>query len=256
MVLRSPVNVLWGMLPEVLDAGLAVDRVELKALLDCEFETALSVLGQEVNLPQVRRLHYLDTPDLALLRRGVIVRARATAGVGDEVVVKVRRPRLDMQRLTSDLPLELDALPTEAAWAASLQRSVRAGHVQRAIDRRRPARHLLSRTQRTLLRSVVGGDLDLEGLVAQGPVDVVRLTSGRSGDRIGIESWTLPDSSRILELFAKCSPARSPEKADQVRTLIAEHGLVLSERQTAKSRMLLLNMSEPGRVLIDQPLKI
>jgi hypothetical protein len=248
MVLRSPVNALWGMLPEVLDAGVAVDRVELKVLLDGEFESALSVLGREVNPPQVRRLHYLDTPDLALLRRGVIVRARATAGVGDEVVVKLRHRRPDMQRLTRGLALELDALPTEAAWAASLRRGLRAGHVRRVIDRRGPSRHLLGRAQRTLLRSAVGDDVDLEGLVSVGPVDVVRLTSGRSGDRIGIESWTLPDSSRILELFAKCSPARSPAVADQVRTLIAEHGLVLSKRQAAKSRMLLLQMSEPGFV--------
>lgn len=233
----GPVDALWEMLPAVLRSGAPVERVELKALLDGELETAMSVLGPEVDPPRVRRLHYLDTPDLALLRRGVVVRARATAGVGDEVVVKLRRRRPPPRRRTTGLALELDVLPDEVTWAASLRRDLAPGQVARAVERKRPARHLLSGAQRTLLRSVLDCGVDVDRLSVMGPVDVVRLTSGRPGARIGVESWTLPDSSRILELFAKCRPARSPAVVDRVRGLISDHGILLCEKQATKTQM-------------------
>jgi hypothetical protein len=252
MVLRGRLNALWGMLPTVLSVGGPVDRVELKALLDGEFESALAVLGPEVDPPRVRRVHYFDTPDLALLRRGVVVRARVTGRPGsrpcEEVVVKLRRPAPHGPYRTWSLAMELDALPTEVAWAASLRRRLPEGHVPDAVDRRWPARHLLGKKQRTLLRSVVGDEVDLEDLVVMGPVDAVRLTSGRPGDRIGIESWTLPDSSRLLELSAKCRPGHSREVAAQVRALIADHGIVLSDRQATKTQLLLHRIAGiPGR---------
>jgi hypothetical protein len=189
----------------------------------------------------VRRVHYLDTPDLALLRRGVVVRTRVTGGPGrpacEDVVVKLRRPAPPGARRRGRLALELDALPDEVTWAASLRRRLEPGRVQQAVGGRRPARHLLGKAQRTLLRSVVGDEVDVEDLVVLGPVDVVRLTSGHRGDRIGIESWTLPDSTRILELSAKCRPRCSPRVAAQVRELIAHHGIVLADRQATKTRM-------------------
>jgi hypothetical protein len=241
MVVRGPQDALWGMLPTVLSEGGPVDRVELKALLDGHFENALSVLGPVVDPPRVRRVHYLDTPDLELLRNGVVVRARVTGGAGarpcEEVVVKLRRPAPHRRSRAGRLPVELDALPAEVTWAASLRRRLAEGEVHAAVDRRRPARHLLGKEQRALLCSVVGDELDIDGLVAMGPVDVVRLTSGRSGDRIGIESWTLPDSTRLLELSAKCRPGRSRKVAAQVRELIADHGIVLSDRQVTKTQM-------------------
>jgi hypothetical protein len=94
---------LWRGLQEALDAPGRVDRVELKVLLDCRLEDAMSVLGAKVKPPVLRTIHYLDTPDRALSSSGVVVRTRvsraadgAGEGAGDvavgDVVVKVRRP--------------------------------------------------------------------------------------------------------------------------------------------------------------------
>jgi hypothetical protein len=57
--------------------------------------------------------------------------------------------------------------------------------VQESIGRRHPARHLLSPAQRALLLTAAGDGIDIGGLVVLGPVNVVRLTSGRDliGDR-------------------------------------------------------------------------
>jgi hypothetical protein len=235
MVLPAPKIALWGMLPAVLD-GVRVDRVELKVLVEGQLESVLAVLGREVDPPRVRRVHYLDTPDLALLGRGVVVRARVTGRAGSrpigEVDVKLRRP--NPHGRSSGLALELDALPGEVSWAACLRHRLDAGRVAAAVGRKRPVRHLLSSRQHALVRSVLADDVDVDRLVAHGPVDVVRLTSGRR-DRIGVESWTLPDSTRILELSAKCRPGRSQQVAAQVRALILDHGIVLSSRQATKT---------------------
>jgi hypothetical protein len=231
---RVPENAPWGMLPAVLRNG-SVDRVELKALLDEEFENALAVLGPEVDPPCVRRIHYLDTPGLALLGRGVVVRARTTEGRGEDVVVKIRRDGPHGRLRRAGLAVELDALPGEVTWAASLRH--RPARMARAIERPRPVRHLLSRAQRELLCSAARDEVDLDDLVVLGPVDVVRLTSGGRDDRICVELWTLPDSTRLLELSAKCRPARSPAVASDVRALIADHGIALAPLQATKTQL-------------------
>lgn len=138
----------WEMLSTVLQSG-PVDRVEPKALLDARFEHALKMLGGEVDPPRVRQIHYLDTPDLALLHRGVTIRTRSTNGRAVDVVVKVRRSGAHAQHGCKGLSLELDALPGDVTWAASLRRRPDAGTVARAIESSRPARQLLSRAQPT-----------------------------------------------------------------------------------------------------------
>jgi hypothetical protein len=235
------VSLPWEILPTVLHSG-PVDRVELKALLDAPFEHALGLLGREVDPPRVRQIHYLETHDLALLHSGVTIRARTTHGRAEDVVVKVRRGGPHGRRGRTGLSLELDALPVDVTWAASLRRRPDAGTVARAIERTRPARQLLSRAQGALLRSAVGAEVDLETLVVLGPVEVVRLTSGRPGERICVELWTLPDSTRLLELSVKCRPARSQAVAAYLRALIADSGIALSARQATKTQLALCRL--------------
>ena len=73
----------------------------------------------------------------------------------------------------------------------------------------------------------------------------MRLTSGRAYNRIGVEAWTPPDGTRIVELFAKCRPARSGKSAAMIRALIADHGITLSSRQATKTQMPLQRLTRP-----------
>jgi hypothetical protein len=239
---------LWQSLPAALRAHARVDRVELKAIVDSNLETAMAVLGSEVKPPLLRCIHYLDTPDLSLYRHGVIVRARVNerAGKGD-VVVKLRRPTLHIARAANDLVVELDALPAETAWAASLKRRRTPEAIARALGRRRPARALLTKKQRALVARLAGDEIDVDDLIVFGPVDVVRLTSGRAKERIGIEAWTLPDGSRMVELFAKCRPTRSGAIAALVRDLISDHGIALAVKQATKTQMSLKRLARARR---------
>jgi hypothetical protein len=78
--------------------------------------------------------------------------------------------------------------------------------------------------------------VDVDGLVVLGPVDVVRLTSGRPGRRVVVESWGFPDGSGIVELSAKCRPARSARTAAVVRDLITVRGIPLAPTQETKTQ--------------------
>jgi hypothetical protein len=238
---------LWQSLPEALRVIGKVDRVELKAIVDTELESALAVLGAHVGRPRRRRVHYLDTPDLALHRRGIIIRARVTnvSGAGHvdgDVVVKLRRPAPQTPPRAVGLAVELDALPSETVWAASMKRRLSPRQIERALLRRRCAQSLLKKKQRGLLEVLVGDEIDTDDLVVLGPVDVVRVTAGKPGARIGIEGWALPDGSRIVEVFAKCRPARSCAMAARIRDLIGAHGISLADNQATKTQMSLTRL--------------
>jgi len=245
----------WDSLSAALGAGGRVDRVELKTIVDVELESAMSVLDMRVQPLQLRLVHYLDTPDFALHRRGIVVRTRATDGVGDDVVVKLRRGAPQVRRSVRGLDVELDVLPDAAIWSAGLKRRLRPGQVQKSIGRRRPARHLLSPAQRALLLIAAGDGFDIDELVVLGPVNVVRLTSGKPESRIDVESWLYPDGSRVVELSAKCRPARSRRVAATMRDLIGDRRIVLSREQTTKTQMFmqrLTSLSVPSRPALDQ----
>ena len=229
----------WDSLTAALGAGRHVDRVELKTILDVELEEALSVLDVRVEPPQLRLVHYLDTPDLALHRRGIIVRTRVTDGVDEDVVVKLRHAEPQARRPIGGLTLELDVLPDVTIWSASIKRRVRPGLVLDSIGQRHPAQRLISRRQRALLRTAAGDGFDIDDLVVLGPVNVVRLTSGEFEQRIDVESWIYPGGSHVVELSVKCRPTRSHRVAAALRELIADRRIVMSRQQTTKTQILM-----------------
>ena len=67
------------------------DGVELKLSVELrEQRSAMTALGLDPLGAQVRLVHFFDTPDLALQRAGVVVRARRVQGREDDTVVKLR----------------------------------------------------------------------------------------------------------------------------------------------------------------------
>jgi hypothetical protein len=94
---------------------------------------------------------------------------------------------------------------------------------------------------------LTGDEIDVDDLIAFGPVDVVRLTSGPATERIGVEAWTLPDGARMVELFAKCCPTRSDATAALVRDLISDHGIALAVEQATKSQVSLERLARAQR---------
>lgn len=228
----------WTGLSRAVRAGGRVDRVELKVLLDATLDEAAVLLGDRVRSPLLRTVHYLDTPDLALARHGVIVRVRTPRSpegrVGADVVVKVCGP----SRRSRGLYRELDALPGATRFTASLARTRGAAAASRALVAPCPAARLLSRTQRALVRSAAGGVVgDLDRMVVWGPVDTVRLRSRGGPDRVAVESWRFPDGSSVVELSAKCRPGRCGRVTRVLGQLVADGQVRPCRRQRTKTQL-------------------
>src|SRR5262245_27449952 len=78
-------------LPELLDLITGADSVELK-LTGPMSDRAPSgqALGVDPLDAQIRQVYFFDTPDLALNKQGLVVRARRVQKKGDDSVIKLR----------------------------------------------------------------------------------------------------------------------------------------------------------------------
>ena len=172
---------------------------------------------------QPRQVYFFDTPDLALNRAGVVVRARRIQGGRGDTVVKLRpvvpaELPADLRR-QADFNVEVDVLPGGFVCSASFKGRSTGQDVRDAVAGTLPLRRLFSKTQRAFYREHAPDGLDLD---APGPARARRSCS-RSASRDQVsgarrsaperllvaEIWLYPDGSRILELSTKCLPAEA-----------------------------------------------
>src|SRR5688500_2285859 len=78
-------------LPELLALLRGVDSAELKPTVpESGPRCAIRALAMDPIDAQIRQVFFFDTPDLALYRRGVVVRARRVQARAHDTVVKLR----------------------------------------------------------------------------------------------------------------------------------------------------------------------
>jgi hypothetical protein len=76
---------------EFLELAKDSDSVELKLTVpELHHASTVAALGMDPLVAQIRQVFFFDTPDLALDKAGVVVRARRIQGKGDDSVVKLR----------------------------------------------------------------------------------------------------------------------------------------------------------------------
>ena len=97
-------------LPEVLALIKQSKTVELKVTVpEGTYRSTALALGIDALQAQLRQVVFFDTPDLALNKSGVVVRARRSQGGADDTVIKLRPV------VPSDLAAELRELKAECA---------------------------------------------------------------------------------------------------------------------------------------------
>src|SRR3954447_20674775 len=112
-------------LGEMLSLMQDSDSVELKLTVpESAQRSAVMALGMDPLAAQVRLIYFFDTPDLALERSGLVVRARRV-NRGDDSVVKLRpvvpSELSDEVRASPFCMVEVDAMPGGHVCSASLQ---------------------------------------------------------------------------------------------------------------------------------------
>jgi hypothetical protein len=230
-------------LAQLLKLIKGADSVELKVSVpDANRRSAVSALGMDPLEAQIRQVVFFDTPDLALNRCGVVVRARRIQRKPGDLVVKLRPVVPDQLpvalRESPNFGVEVDAMPGGFVCSASMKAELDPAHIKQVQAGNRPIRKLFTKEQRAFLRASAPEDLQLDTLAILGPINVLKLkfTPAEYGRRLVAELWTYPDGSRILELSTKCIPAEALDVAGDTKVFLAERGIDLLGEQQTKTR--------------------
>lgn len=218
------------------------DSVELKVTVpDGDQRSAIQALDMDALDAQIRQVIYFDTPDLALNRHGVIVRARRTTA-GDDSVIKLRP--VVPQDLSASLRekagfgVEVDAMPGGFVCSASLKARKRKGKVKEVITGQRAISSLFGKQQRAFFEDCAPDGITLDELSILGPITALKLKYSPPGydGRLVAELWFYPDGKRILELSTKCAAAETFDVAVRTRVFLQQRGIDLTGEQQAKTR--------------------
>jgi hypothetical protein len=230
-------------LVEMLDLIKDADSVELKLTIPSNEQRAVvASMDADPLDAQIRQVFFFDTPDLALNRSGVVVRARRVQGKGDDSVVKLRPvvPNELPGKLRRDpsFVVEVDAMPGGFVCSGSYKGIPRSVSVRDALAGRGPVRKLFSKEQRAYFSEHAPEGADLDELAVLGPIFVLKLKTipkGYGRKMVG-ELWLYPDGSRILELSTKCAPGEAFEVAAETRAFLSKRGVDLSGEQQTKTK--------------------
>jgi len=217
--------------------------VELKLTIPAESHRAtFEVLDIDPIDAQVRLITFFDTPDLALNKAGVVVRARRIKGKGADCVVKLR-PVVpdDMPRELRRLPefgIEVDAMPGGYVCSASFKGAADPDRVKLAGSGQASVAKVFSKAQRAFYKEHAPAGLGLDDLSALGPIFVLKLpfTPKELMHKLVVEMWLYPDGSRILELSTKCAPPDLSAIYTDVRNHLIARGVDRGGEQETKTK--------------------
>jgi hypothetical protein len=230
-------------LPELLELIEGADSVELKLTVPMSDRApAAQTLGVDPLDAQIRQVYFFDTPDLALNKRGVVVRARRVQKKGDDSVIKLR-PVVPGElsndlRASENFFVEVDAMPGGFVCSGSMKRGLGLNVVRPTILGGRPLRKLFSKEQRALYDAHAPEGVALDDLAILGPIFVLKLrwVPEELARKIVAELWFYPDNSMILELSTKCAPNEAFQVAAETKGYLAKNGIEPSAEQETKTK--------------------
>lgn len=218
------------------------DSAELKLTVpDSEQRSAVAALGMDSLDAQIRQVYFFDTPDLALNKYGLVVRARRVQQRANDSVVKLRPVVPDnlpaSLRKSKALVVEVDAMPGGYVCSASIKGTPAADRVKAVAAGERPIRKLFSKQQQAFFATYTPEGVGLDDLAILGPINLLKLKFSPRGyrRRLVAELWLYPDGSRILELSTKCTPTKAFDVAAETRAFLAKQGVDLSGEQQTKT---------------------
>jgi hypothetical protein len=196
---------------------------------------------------QPRQVYFFDTPDLQLVRAGLVVRARRIAGGKGDTVVKLRpvEPGDVPPNLRNDpaFKIEVDALPGGFVCSASFKGRSSGQDIRDAVAGRKKLSKLFSKAQRAFYSEHAPAGVDMDSLVPLGPTFVLKGSfathmgiDGKSVRSMTTEVWLYPDGSRILELSTKAAPNNALAVATEARAYLVDKGVPTNAAQETKSR--------------------
>jgi hypothetical protein len=230
---------------EVFKLIKGATSVELKLSVPLTDQRAtIKAIGLDPVEAQPRQAFFFDTPDLALNRAGVVVRARRIQGGDADTVVKLRP--VDPSTIDPDLrrsaafKIEVDAMPGGFVCSASFKGVCTGQEVLDVTSGAMPLRKLFSKEQRAFYDAHAPAGITMDKLVILGPTFLLKAKhqpKAKDFDRpITLEMWLYPDGSRVMEVSTKSLPKEAFQVAADFKSYLAGNGIVLGADQSAKTR--------------------
>jgi len=218
--------------------------VELKASVPMpEHRAAVMSLGLDPVEAEPRQVYFLDTPDQALNRAGLIVRARRRQGGGADTVIKLRPvdpTMIDAELKRSEaFKVEVDAMPDGSfVCSASYKGKATGEEVLSIVDGTKPIHWLFSKEQRAFYDENAPAGIDLDSLLVQGPIFLLRAKHKPKGFKRGltVEMWLWPDGKHVLEISTKCLPGEAFQVGAEFKAYLKEHGIDIGAKQETKTK--------------------
>jgi hypothetical protein len=230
-------------LAELMGLLRGSDTVELKLTVPPgQQRAAVRQLGLDPLDAQIRQVMFFDTPDLALDRAGVVVRARRIQGRPGDSVIKLRP--VDPDAVSDDVRrlggfgVEVDVIPGGFVCSGRLKEAADSVAIRDVTLGRRPLHKLYTKEQRALFRAHAPDGIELDDLAVLGPIFVLKMKwqPRDLARKVVAELWLYPDGARIFELSTKCLPSEAFQVAAETRVFLSEQGIDLSGEQQTKTR--------------------
>lgn len=220
-----------------------VSAIEVKATIpDSQIDKALRHFDMTVDNDEERFIYFFDTPRRALMKAGIIARARRVVGDAHDSTVKFRpvvpdRLPARWNRVTG-FKLEADASEKRVVRSASLTLPVEKGLIKRVAAGDRSIKSLFSRRQETFLRAMGGGDIDFRALQIFGPLKAHRwsIKNPACPWPITVELWRRSDGARLMETSVKASAIQAAFAIGGFMALLAELGAERNANEQTKTR--------------------
>lgn len=200
----------------------AIQKLEFKVtvLPPEEPKVHAELRGAGVN-PARRKVYFYDAPELALLAKDLVLRARVTDGDDDDSTVKLRPlplPNIPARWSATDgVRIELDVVGKKQVPSAKLDGEPDRGDIEQVEHGVLKLSKLFTEAQEALVADELPRGTSLNNLVVLGPVDARKwkLPPEAFPHELSVEEWSLPDGTHFIELSFKAAPgeAESAERA-------------------------------------------
>jgi len=229
------------------------DKVEIKiTVTKNDEERAYEALEIGRRDAARRAIYFFDTPELAMNKAGVVLRARDIEDDDHDSVVKIRPVEPDKVddkwKDTDGFKLEADAVGDKVVMSASLKAEQKKKAIEKVADEDKKDKisDLFSKKQKEFLAEFYDGPLGLDDLTVLGPVQTLRADIERPGMayELTAEYWTLPDDSHLLEVSIKCPPEEAVVAREVFAAFLAGHGLDPNGAQATKTNLALTSLAK------------
>jgi hypothetical protein len=237
-----------------------MDAVEIKVTVRPDQELrAERELEVDEDTADVRLIYFYDTPNLDLLKAGVVLRARLVKGDDDDSTVKVRPTKMgdlrEIQRRSEGwrgqlgFKLEADWVGDRQVCSVSLTHRQQRDEIDDVANGKRAIHKLFSKDQERFLGAFYEEPVDFEKLVVMGPIRVLRwkLKHKHFPHEMTVEEWRLPDGDDLVEVSIKAPPSEAREAQAAFDNHLREHGLDPQGAQETKTRTALKYFADVRR---------